>query len=264
MAAVAHGMRFVGVDLAWGRRNPTGLAALDDAGSLLDVGRATTDDEILAWLRPHTAGPCRVGVDAPIVVPNPSGLRECERLVGRYFGRFGASCHPANAGMPAFSGGTRAQRLLDALGLDGDPAARGPRRAWEVYPHQASVALFGLSHVLRYKAKPGRDLESLRAELLRLMDLLAGLADGAVPADVRLGVRGCPAWEQLRDDVVSATTKAALRRCEDPVDAVLCAYVVRYATARPDGVRMLGSHHAGHVLCVVTPELAARIDRDAG
>ena len=29
----------------------------------------------------------------------------------------------------------------------------------EVYPHAATVALFGLDKTLKYKAKPGRDLD---------------------------------------------------------------------------------------------------------
>jgi predicted RNase H-like nuclease len=255
-------VHYLGVDLAWGTRNPSGVAALDADGILLDLARAVSDDDIVAWLTPYSGqvpgDACHVGIDAPIVVPNASGLRDCERLVGRYFGRFGASCHPANTAMPAFSAGTRAQRLLDVLDLEGDPAGTGPHRAFEVYPHQAAVMLFGLTTVLRYKSKPGRDLNGMRAELLRLMTLLEALADHEVPLDVAV----CPGWRRLRDAVRLAGTKAALRRCEDPVDAVLCAYVVRYAHARPGRVRVLGDHLGGHVLCVVSPELAARVDED--
>ncbi|MFC5260846.1 hypothetical protein ACFPJ1_01895 [Kribbella qitaiheensis] len=71
---------FVGVDLAWGQRGTTGLAVLDDTGSLLDVTTRQTDDDILGWLRPWAVGPCFVAFDAPIIVVNPSGHRLCERL----------------------------------------------------------------------------------------------------------------------------------------------------------------------------------------
>lgn len=269
-------VRHVGVDLAWGTRNPTGLAVVDGEGRLLDVGRAVDEDDVVSWLLPHTLGACRVGIDAPVVVEDLTGMRACEREVGRHFGRFGASCRPSNASMPLFAGGTRAQRLADALDLAVDPDGaadrpgarpvdRARRRVDEVYPHQAMVAIFGLPRVLRYKAGAGRDLAGLRAELLRLMDLLESLAhppaDG-VAGGVPLDVRACPGWERLRADVRAATTKAALRRCEDPVDAVVCAYVVRLADVRPERVRLLGDRTRGRILTVVTPEIAARVDAD--
>jgi predicted RNase H-like nuclease len=256
-------VRYVGIDLAWGLRNPTGLAVLDDAGTLLAADRAFAESEIVAWVRQHADGPVRVGIDAPISVPNLTGARPCERAVGRWFGRYGASCHPANSSMPVFTGGTRAARLVAALDLDDDPLAPlapDDRRAWEVYPHQAAVMLFALPTVLRYKAKQGRDLTGLRAELLRLMDLLEGLADPGRWPGVRLDVTACPDWHRLRAAVSQAATKAALRRCEDPVDAVVCAHVARLAGVRPDATRVLGDGPSGHVLCVVDPDLATRID----
>jgi predicted RNase H-like nuclease len=120
---------FVGADLAWGQRGTTGLAVLDDTGSLLDVTTRQTDEDILAWLRPWTAGPCFVAFDAPIIVVNPSGHRPCERLVSRHFGRYGASCHAANTANPSFTNGSRALRLADALALDLAPTGF-PLVAW--------------------------------------------------------------------------------------------------------------------------------------
>ena len=53
-------MHFVGVDLAWGDRRPTGLAVLDDEGYLLHVSAAATDDEIVAALAPYVEDDCLV------------------------------------------------------------------------------------------------------------------------------------------------------------------------------------------------------------
>ena len=58
---------YVGVDLAWGDRARTRLAALDDQGNLLCLEEARSDAEILSWLEPYVAGPCLVAVDAPLV-----------------------------------------------------------------------------------------------------------------------------------------------------------------------------------------------------
>lgn len=173
-------MRFVGVDLAWGTRGRTGLAVLDVAGLLLDLAEARTDEEILAWLRPHAAGPCLLAIDA--------------------------------------------------------------------HPHAAIVALFGLPRTLKYKHKPGRDLALLRAETLRLLDLVETLADG----DPAMVVSEHPTWREIRAAVVHADRKADLKAVEDRIDAVLCAYVALLAVRRPDRTTTFGDAATG---AIVTPTL---------
>jgi len=43
---------FVGIDLAWGERQPTGLAVLDADARLLHLATVRTDAEIAASLQP--------------------------------------------------------------------------------------------------------------------------------------------------------------------------------------------------------------------
>jgi predicted RNase H-like nuclease len=241
------GVYFVGVDLAWGERSPTGVAALDGEGALCHVGVAGDDADVLAHLNPYLSGPCVVAIDAPLVVTNPSGNRPCEAALNRDFRRFDAGAHPANTGLPWFADGGRGARLCAALDLDLDPRSAAPRRALEVYPHAASVVLFGLDKTLKYKQKQGREFTSLRSELLRLMDFVEGLRS-AMPTLSTAGT----AWNSLRDNVVTATRKSALRRAEDPVDAVLCAYIARFVAHRPDDVTVYGDPVTG---CIVTPTL---------
>ena len=248
----------IGVDLAWGTTSWTGLAALDDSGRLLDARQVRTDDEILGWLRPWTAESALVAIDAPIVVRNALGARPAERLIGRHFGRYNASCHSANTSNPAFANGTRAERLTSALQLDIDPASTAPRGAVEVYPHPAIVSLFHLPAVITYKDKPGRDLEHLRAELGRLIGLLETLSTAEVP----LFVEQCPAWQSIRATVEQASTKSQLRAVEDSVDAVVCAYIARYSRHRPQGVRVFGDLDTGYILTPVTAEIAAAVDAE--
>ena len=64
---------------------------------------------------------------------------------------------------------------MPALDLDLDPRSASPRRALEVYPHAAGVALFGLDQTLKYKQKQGRDFAGLQSELLRLVGLIETL-----------------------------------------------------------------------------------------
>lgn len=249
-------MHFIGVDLAWGQNGTTGLAVVDANGYLLAATERKTDQEILDWLAPWTAGPCLVAMDAPIIVNNPTGNRACERLINQYFGRFNASCHSANSSMPHFADGTRALSIAGALGLAVDPSTRVQRQAIEVYPHPALVALFDLPKVLQYKHKPGRDLGHLRGELVRLLGYLESL-ENAVPP-LRLGQS--PDWQRIRRATENAQRKVDLSRVEDSIDAVVCAYIAAYANANPSGVRIMGDVDTGYILTPVTADIARRFD----
>ena len=237
-------MYYVGVDLAWGQRSPTGVAVVDATGALCRVGVAGGDDDVLTVVAPYVAGDCVVALDAPLVVRNPSGNRPCEAALNRDFRRFDAGTHPANTGLAWFADGGRGARLCAALELDLDPHSTSARKAMEVYPHAASVVLFGLDKTLKYKQKPGRDFDSLRSELLRLMTFVEALDD--------LTVTASEDWMTLKAAVGEATRKSQLRRAEDPVDAVLCAYIARYATVRPQDITVYGDTDSG---CIVTPTL---------
>ncbi len=243
-------MYFAGVDLAWADRNPTGVAVVDAQGRLVRIGAVGNDTEVLAALSPYVQGHCLVAFDAPLVVTNPTGQRPAEAALNRDFRRFEAGAHPANTGKPEFADVPRGARLARALGLDMDPRSPAPRRAIEVYPHPATVVLFRLARTLKYKAKPGRGLDQLKAELLLLMDGIERLAHAAVP----LHVADHDDWVELRRQVITAQRKSDLRRAEDPVDAVVCAYVALYAQRSPADVTIYGDFATGYI---VTPSLPA-------
>ena len=223
-------MHLIGVDLAWGQRNPTGVAVLDDDGRLVHVSRQKTDAEILDAVRRARRRPVR---RCPRRAPGghqPDGEPACEAALNADFGRFDAGAHPSNTGKKEFRDGTRGARLAEALGLDLDPASTADRRAIEVYPHAATVALFRLGRILKYKNRTGRKLDALRAELLRLTELVETLAD----ADPPMHVAEHDAWKALVAQAEAAERKSDLRLVEDQVDAVVCAYVALLAARRPD------------------------------
>ncbi len=245
-------MHFVGVDLAWGERKPTGVAVVDDRGRLCHVSTQGTDAEIVAALAGFVGdgSDCLVAIDAPLVVANASGNRPGEAALNRDFARFDAGAHPANTGKPEFREGPRAARLAAALRLDPDPDSVAGRRAIEVYPHPATVALFRLGRTLKYKNKPGRSLDMLRAELLALTVHVESLAS----ADPALDVSTEPRWQDLVTRVETAERKSELRIVEDQVDAVVCAYVALFAQRRPELTTTYGDLAGGYI---VTPTLPA-------
>jgi predicted RNase H-like nuclease len=237
-------MHFVGLDLAWGEKNQTGVAAVDADGRLLHVGAAQDDANIIDAIAPFTAGECLVAFDAPLIVNNQTGHRPAEAAFNRDFAKFDAGARPAFAEKPELKH-PRAARLAAALDLDMDPASGASRRAIEVYPHPATVVLFELDKTLKYKRGPFGDRQR---DLLKLMTLIEGL-DDATP---RLRANRSVAWVELRKRVQAATKPAQLDRDEDPVDAVLCAYVGLYWYHRPDEVTIYGDFDTGYI---VTPSL---------
>ncbi len=244
-------MHFIGIDLAWGENSPTGLAVLDDSGALVHVGAVQTDEEIVTALAPYVDGDVLVAIDAPLIVKNPTGNRPAEAALNQDFARFEAGAHPANTGKPEFSAMPRGARVSALLGLDLNPRSRRGRRAIEVYPHAATIALFRLGRTLKYKNKPGRSLETLRGELLTLIRLVEGLADER-PALVLDGPGA--GWSALATAVRGAVRKSQLRVVEDQVDAVLCAYIALFSTRHPDRMTTYGDGDTG---CILTPTLPA-------
>ena len=240
----------MGVDLAWGDRNRTGLAALDSSGALLEVTDRRTDDEIVEWLARHSGRSSLLAIDAPLIVKNPTGRRPCEAELSAVFGKYDAGTHPSNTAKPWFAAGTRGQRLAHRLGLDIDPQSVSLRRAIEVYPHPAIVVLFGLDRTIKYKHKRGRDLAALQSASGELIHLIESLET----ADPPMAVSACPEWIAIRDQVASATGKSQLRSVEDRIDAVVCAYVALFTATRPERTTVFGDGQSGYIITPTLPE----------
>lgn len=236
----------VGVDLAWGERARTGIAVADGDGRLLASTSVVTDDDVAAFLLPYDDGGALVAaIDAPLIVTNATGRRECEALAQQRFGRYNAGPYPSNLSRPWFAAGSRGQRLADRFGWSLDPDAPGGRRAIEVYPHPALVALLGLDRVLPYKGKGRRTIEVRLAAFARLLDGLESL-----PA---LDLAAHPRWEALRSAAATATRPFQLDAIEDEVDGILCAHLAwLWATFGRDRMLVLGDWSAG---AIVTPAL---------
>jgi predicted RNase H-like nuclease len=208
---------FLGVDLGWYGK-PTGLASLALDGSdlrLRNIARIEDVGEILNWILSETGhGSAVVGVDAPLVIPNQAGIREAERALNRDFRRFHAGCHAANLGRPFATHVVSFSRRLEAAGFrhGANMCAREEGRFQiEVHPHAASVSLFGLDRIVKYKRGPR---EARARELRRLRDLMLARLPRMEP----------PLSLQLPE--VPATGN--IKPVEDRIDAVLCAFVAAH------------------------------------
>jgi pyridoxamine 5'-phosphate oxidase len=195
---------------------PSGLAALDWDGSalrLVSLTRLAEQSDILAWVEEQVgSGDAMAAVDAPLVIPNATGTRKAERLLNQRFRAFDAGCHPANQGRPFFEFVTRFSSALGERGFQhGAAIHRQQSGRWqiEVHPHAASVNLFDLDLILKYKkgvrAQRATNLERLRALLLDRLPRL----------DPPL----------LLDALPELPAEGELKPAEDQLDAVLCAYI---------------------------------------
>ncbi|MEE6297254.1 DUF429 domain-containing protein [Georgenia wangjunii] len=219
------------------------MAALDHTGRLIASGRVKGDDEIADWIAALPGCVIVAAVDAPLIVPNESGQRAPERLIGQAFGAFGASAHTTNR--KRFGGeDTRAMMLARRFGWAVDPQAPtggDVSVCVEVYPHPAIVGLFRLPYRLAYKK--GNDQG--RAPGFRL--LVQHLE--SIP---ELELSGSPRWAELRDALV-APRPGDLNRLEDELDAIVCAHLAWLWHHRPHTLQVYGNVDDGYIVAPPPP-----------
>jgi predicted RNase H-like nuclease len=205
---------FIGVDLGWYGK-PSGLASICLEGSALrlrNIARLESADEIFGWVQAEVgSGGAVVGVDAPLVIPNETGIRPAERGLNADFRRFHAGCHAANLGRPFSQNVISFSRRLEAMGFAHGAALEARQEGRfqiEVHPHAATVSLFGLDRIVKYK----RGTRDERARGLRRLRTLALTRLPALDPALPLRLPGVP-------------VKGPIKPVEDKIDAVLCAYI---------------------------------------
>jgi predicted RNase H-like nuclease len=227
----------VGIDLAWSDRNPSAGCALDGAGRVVDETPLRDDDEIVAWVTDIDAEV--VAIDAPLLVPNETGMRPCERQIHAAYGSRGGGAHPANRTLlTRTSGRIRGEDLARRLEGFGGPWDDTARTLIEVYPHPGMIEVFGLPHRLRYKRIPAAERPGALGRLRDLLDLLA---------------EEDPPLRGPRIDVPASTRGRGAKALEDRLDARFCAWVALVWALRPSRIRLFGDAATGHI---AVPRLA--------
>ena len=209
-------MEFYGIDLGWTGK-PSGLARMEWDGKRLELRECTrlaTHAEVLQVI--PECGAAWIGLDAPVRIGNASGMREADREAHQLFSKQHAGCYPVNRGMPFAGKVLEFVAKLEKLGFSTEPAGERQietRQLFEVYPHAASIRLFGLEQILPYKK--GR-IEERREALLEFRRLLAGGLASRRPS--------------FCSEVLIMPGQGAreLKACEDQLDAVLCAYIAAH------------------------------------
>lgn len=204
----------VGIDLAWGDKRPDGLCLIRadrNHAEIVETMLTHGDDALLRWLKSCIPAEESVllAIDAPLVVPNPTGCRPVDRQISVEFGKYHAACHSANSQRCARP--LRIANLLLSVGFSIDfDLKKGARMATEVYPHPAMIRLFEIEKIIKYKKGV---VAARRQEFARLQDLLRASLKRSFPK-----VAVPPTVEKL----LSAPWS---KGSEDQTDALFCALI---------------------------------------
>jgi predicted RNase H-like nuclease len=230
-------VKFVGVDLAWSERNPSGVAVIEADGTLTRAaGDLRTNREICDYAGLTEGEGAVIAIDAPLIVRNKDKQRPVERKLTEIFGPYEAGPFPANLSNPAFQESGRIQQfigLLECLGFEQQSRIRkqqSQRVFLEVFPSPAQVILFpGMTHSNhghyrppRYKFKRDRswaetqcEWEIYRARLLSLRAKEPGLTlSSGVKKTINVAAEPC---RGIKYKVL-----------DDLLDGVFCAYLAYY------------------------------------
>lgn len=262
---------YVGVDLAWGEGSgskaakETGLACVDASGTVVDASWSRGIDAVVEWLVGIARPGDVVAVDAPLVVANASGIRECEREVGQRYGKWKVSANPSNLGRP-WAGGVTLRRRLEGHGFVYTDGSSAPRpdivQFFECYPYTTLVGAAELGYAVerpRYKRlnpalpNPAARRAFRAAECDELLRRMASLTHAAPPVDLR----SHPVTAELVDEP-SPLVDAVYKHREDLLDAVLCAWTAGlWAEFGLERCQVLGAGDApdaeGRVPVIIAP-----------
>lgn len=240
----------LGIDAAWTEREPSGVALIEgSAGEWRCVTVAPSYASFLAqaegvpvdWTQsskgsvPDTGGLVAaaekllgdhelvaVTVDMPLSTEPITGRRAADSAISKEYGGRGAAVHSPSAQRP----GPISDQITRDFATAGFPLATcstpagTPHRLVEVYPHPALMTLTEESYRLPYKVSrsrrywPGSTPAERRANLLgQFRRILSALRSEV--RDIRLEL----------PDATDAVSTAGLKRYEDSLDALVCAWV---------------------------------------
>lgn len=254
-------MLFVGIDLAWSKKNGTGVAVIEESKNKAKLKFAKiifSDEDIINCLKEEVGHKkALVAIDAPLIVPNEEGRRFAEELVGMLFRKYDAGAHPANRKrLSSWDGNIRGEeisRLLEKEGFTHSPYIKkfeNKRKFFEVYPHPSIVVLFNLDKIIKYKAKPRRDYEFRWKEFKKYQKCMRSLEKNnpklILPKEI------------IKADVRKLKAKK-LKNYEDKLDAIFCSYIAYYAWSNPDGCAVLGDMKRGYILTPVFDHMKEKL-----
>lgn len=233
--------------MAWqSKRNPTAIATGSLNGRRLKIDyvyeQLYTANAVLETLNniPKLRG---VAIDAPLIIRNQIGQRECERAIGREYGARHASCHTSNlTKFPDSDAVSLSKRLV----AEGFSHLGSTSECWQIecYPHPALIELFKLPMRLPYKRGLVDEKRSGQATLAQHLSSLTGADYLTLEATEKFR-------HYFNPERIAQLKGKALKHNEDVLDSVICLVVAAfYQLGAQD--RVFGSVEDGYIY-VPTP-----------
>lgn len=230
--------RYVGIDLAWSTTNQSGFCVLKTTqeGTLAIEDIEMLDDTALVKrlriMRLYYE--VAVGVDAPLRVTNWQNNRTIETEFRKDFSPYKISMLPVNRKLlmkmfHTIKGEVLIKQLNEKSTEPFEMSTQGDYSICEVYPHATIAVCFNDNKILPYKRKKGRNVQSIKEALVKYQEFLKTILAPHALLDV---------------DVFSLKGKA-LKRYEDKLDAVVCAYTRYFAQTYPKECKVYGSSDEG-------------------
>ena len=252
---------FVGFDSAWAdnAKAPGAICSVLFDGSVFTdfqplglVGFDRALDYIRSTQRP--GAPMIVALDQPTIVPNATGMRPSEKVVGSLISWTGGGVQPANTGRPLFGRAAPVTRFLRHLGAVEDPemarTADHGVHLMEVFPALALASLepafFGLRKGPRYNPA--------RRKTFRIEDWRA-VVDAVMREAVNLGCTPLVSWiEETRANA------APLKEHQDRLDSVLCLLIaIRWRLGKREQSVAVGDLKNGYIVAPVSEPVLKRL-----
>jgi len=230
-------MKLAGIDLAWqGEKNSSAIALGNLDGRVLSLTQIFPTcygiDEIIDKVNSVSG----IAIDAPLIIKNRSGQRDCEKIIGKTYGARGASCHTSNLSLYPDALSIRfANKLID----NGFCHIETDKWIFECYPHPSLIEIFDLPERLKYKK--GNKSEKLAGQI-KLANLIKSLSSSPI---LQLKIPNEFVHFIDQSYILSLIGKA-IKTNEDALDSIICLYISALYQSKKSG-HLFGDLHNGYV-----------------
>jgi len=224
-------MILAGIDLAWkSDKNTTAAAFGDLKGTNLEetqiYSALNSLQEVKNVIQSHETlrG---IAIDAPLIINNKSGQRDCEKQLGHDYGARGASCHSSNLTKYTDPGSVELSQFLKDHGYSHLRNAAKGKFQIECYPHPAIIEMFGLTSRLLYKKGKVSEKKLGQKKLAGYIKALGN--SGVISLTMAHEHNQC-----LEDKYIDSLSGMSLKTNEDVLDSIICLYIAAlFATSSP-------------------------------
>ncbi|MDG0979643.1 MAG: DUF429 domain-containing protein [Halieaceae bacterium] len=231
-------MRIAGFDMAWRPENNNSALAIGElVGAELNVlfcriATQSVEEWVEAIVSSSVDG---IAIDAPLIIPNQDGQRNCEAQLNKVFRGAKAGCHPSNLNLYPNAASVR---LAEMLRLHGFQHLGKKNFMLECYPHPSMVEIFGWRERLLYKR--GSVFERKQGQM-QLAQAILSLRTANVSLVLEDPILKC-----LQTNYISNLRGAAVKANEDLLDALVCLYIAAlYKTGQ--AAYVFGDVESGYV-----------------